>query len=103
MNTGIVMDPNTSHPVTVRVECMFNFLPPTQNSSGIIHASNTCGLLEYHYGKGTYHSTSVVVLLLIDDDMMATATATAVDRTLNRSSLYDESSEFNSSETVGER
>lgn len=55
------MDPNTSHlashPVAVRVQC--NSFPPLLNSLGIIHASNTCGLLEYHDSKGTYYSTSV--------------------------------------------
>jgi hypothetical protein len=33
------MDPNTSHPVAVRVQCMSNFFPTSQNSSGIIHTS----------------------------------------------------------------
>jgi hypothetical protein len=103
MNARIVIDPNTSHPAAVRIQCLFNFFLPSQNSSGIIHTSNTCGLREYHDGKGTYHSTSVAVLLPIDDDMMGTATATTVDCMLNRASLYDESSEFNSSETAGER
>jgi hypothetical protein len=101
MNARIVIDPNTSHPAAVRIQCLFNFFLPSQNSSGIIHTSNTCGLREYHDGKGTYHSTSVAVLLPIDDDMMGTATATTVDCMLNRASLYDESSEFNSSETAG--